>query len=98
MVLRLLFLCIAAGAVRIDLPARGSRCVGDNIAEDAMGKFTFNPNKKKKVKYPIDEWGADFQSEHERYLVEKKFKKPARYFAGQRPAESSDYECRMYLV
>lgn len=41
MVLRLLFLCIAAGAVRIDLPARGSRCVGDNIAEDAMGKFTF---------------------------------------------------------
>ncbi|GIR13178.1 MAG: asparagine--tRNA ligase [Cryomorphaceae bacterium] len=34
------------------------------------------PNKKKKFKYPIDEWGADFQSEHERYLVEKKFKKP----------------------
>jgi asparaginyl-tRNA synthetase len=24
----------------------------------------------------IEEWGADFQSEHERYLVEKKFKKP----------------------
>ena len=34
------------------------------------------PNKKKKFKYPIEEWGADFQSEHERYLVEKKFKKP----------------------
>ena len=34
------------------------------------------PNKKKKFQYLIEEWGADFQSEHERYLVEKKFKKP----------------------
>ncbi len=34
------------------------------------------PNKKKKFNYLINEWGADFQSEHERYLVEKKFKKP----------------------
>ena len=34
------------------------------------------PNKKKKFKFPINEWGADFQSEHERYLVEKHFKKP----------------------
>lgn len=31
------------------------------------------PNKKKKFKYPINEWGADLQSEHERYLVEKHF-------------------------
>lgn len=34
------------------------------------------PNKKKKFKYPITEWGVDLQSEHERYLVEKHFKKP----------------------
>ncbi|MEP2023345.1 MAG: asparagine--tRNA ligase [Reichenbachiella sp.] len=34
------------------------------------------PNKKKKFKYVIDAWGADLQSEHERYLVEKHFKKP----------------------
>ena len=34
------------------------------------------PNKKKKFKYLIDAFGADLQSEHERYLVEKKFKKP----------------------
>lgn len=34
------------------------------------------PNKKKKFSYLIDEWGADLQSEHERYLVEKHFKKP----------------------
>ncbi|WP_158825242.1 asparagine--tRNA ligase [Mucilaginibacter lacusdianchii] len=34
------------------------------------------PNKKKKFQYPIEGWGADLQSEHERYLVEKHFKKP----------------------
>ena len=34
------------------------------------------PNKKKKFKYLIEEWGTDFQSEHERFLVENKFKKP----------------------
>lgn len=33
-------------------------------------------NKKKKFKYLIDDFGVDLQSEHERYLVEKKFKKP----------------------
>lgn len=35
-----------------------------------------NHNKKKKFNYIIDGWGADLQSEHERYLVEKHFKKP----------------------
>ena len=35
-----------------------------------------NPNKKKKFQYLIDQWGTDLQSEHERYLVEKHFKKP----------------------
>jgi len=34
------------------------------------------PNKKKKFNYLIDKWGIDFQSEHERYLVEKHFNKP----------------------
>jgi len=34
------------------------------------------PNKKKKFKYRIEEWGADLQSEHERFLVEKHFKAP----------------------
>lgn len=33
------------------------------------------PYKKKKFKYPV-EWGIDLQSEHERWLVEKHFKKP----------------------
>ena len=35
-----------------------------------------NANKKKKFKFLIDKWGVDLQSEHERYLVEKHFKKP----------------------
>lgn len=37
-------------------------------------------NQKKKFNYPIDEWGVDLQSEHERYLVEKHFKKPVIVF------------------
>ena len=35
-----------------------------------------NHNKKKKFEYPIDKWGSDLQSEHERFLVEKHFKAP----------------------
>ena len=38
------------------------------------------PNKKKKFKYIIKEWGADLQSEHERFLVEKHFKCPVILF------------------
>ncbi|QHS54680.1 asparagine--tRNA ligase [Mucilaginibacter sp. 14171R-50] len=34
------------------------------------------PNKKKKFQYLVEGWGTDLQSEHERYLVEKHFKKP----------------------
>lgn len=35
-----------------------------------------NHNKKGKFSYPIEAWGADLQSEHERYLVERHFKRP----------------------
>ncbi|KXO00459.1 asparaginyl-tRNA synthetase [Aequorivita aquimaris] len=38
------------------------------------------PNQKKKFKYIIEEWGADLQSEHERFLVEKHFKSPVILF------------------
>lgn len=38
------------------------------------------PNKKKQFKYIIDEWGADLQSEHERFLVEKHFECPVILF------------------
>ena len=38
------------------------------------------PNKKKKFKFPVNEWGFDLQSEHERYLVEKHFNCPVILF------------------
>lgn len=38
------------------------------------------PNKKKKFKYIIKDWGTDLQSEHERFLVEKHFKCPVILF------------------
>ena len=34
------------------------------------------PNKKGKFQYPVEGFGTDLQSEHERYLVEKHFQKP----------------------
>ena len=37
------------------------------------------PNKKKKFKFPVN-WGVDLHSEHEKYLVEKHFKKPVVIF------------------
>lgn len=39
-----------------------------------------NYNKKGKFEFPIEEWGADLQSEHERYLVEKHFESPVVLF------------------
>ena len=33
-------------------------------------------NKKGRFQFPVEEWGTDLQSEHERYLVEKHYRKP----------------------
>jgi asparaginyl-tRNA synthetase len=56
-----------------------------SVTEDAFVRLTYTeaidllrqskPFKKKKFKYPV-EWGVDLQSEHERWLVEKKFNCP----------------------
>ena len=56
------------------------------VAENEFKRVTYTeaidilrnskPNKKKKFEFIIDEWGADLQSEHERYLVEKHFNCP----------------------
>ena len=51
------------------------------------------PNKKGKFKYPIDEWGIDFQSEHERFLVEKHFKSPVVVY--DYPAKIKAFYMRM---
>ena len=56
------------------------------VVENDFERLTYNeaieilrnskPNKKKKFQYPVEGFGTDLQSEHERYLVEKHFKKP----------------------
>ena len=51
------------------------------------------PNKKKKFKYPVSEWGIDFQSEHERFLVEKHFKSPVVVY--DYPAKIKAFYMRM---
>ena len=51
------------------------------------------PNKKKKFKYPVNEWGVDLQSEHERFLVEKYFKKPVIIY--DYPAKIKAFYMRM---
>jgi len=51
------------------------------------------PNKKKKFQYIINEWGADLQSEHERFLVEKHFKSPVILF--DYPANIKAFYMRM---
>lgn len=50
-------------------------------------------NKKNKFQYPIDGWGVDLQSEHERYLVEKHFKSPVILF--DYPAEIKAFYMRL---
>ena len=51
------------------------------------------PNQKKKFKYLINEWGADLQSEHERFLVEKHFKCPVILF--DYPADIKSFYMRL---
>lgn len=56
------------------------------VAENEFQRLTYteaidilrnsNHNKKKKFQFLVERWGVDLQSEHERYLVEKHFKKP----------------------
>jgi len=51
------------------------------------------PNKKKKFDYLVEEWGADLQSEHERYLVEKHFDAPVILY--DYPAKIKAFYMRM---
>lgn len=53
----------------------------DNVVNSEFGRITYTEAVKllqgsgEKFEYPV-EWGADLQTEHERYLAEKVFKKP----------------------
>ncbi|MES2836101.1 MAG: asparagine--tRNA ligase [Bacteroidota bacterium] len=65
----------------LDLEAKLKFCLENNFERLTYTEAieilkNSNPNKKKQFKYLIEGWGADLQSEHERYLVEKHFKKP----------------------
>ena len=81
-----------------DLKFLESRLLEDNFkrvsyteAIDILRDST--PNKKKKFNYIINEWGADLQSEHERYLVEKHFKCPVIVY--DYPANIKSFYMRM---
>ncbi|CAM3586283.1 asparagine--tRNA ligase [Elizabethkingia occulta] len=50
-------------------------------------------NKKGKFVYPVEKWGTDLQSEHERYLVEKHFECPVVLF--DYPAEIKAFYMRL---
>ena len=55
-------------------------CLSDNFerltyTEAINVLVNSKPAKKKQFQFPV-EWGIDLQSEHERYLVEKHYKKP----------------------
>jgi asparaginyl-tRNA synthetase len=65
----------------LDLIAKLNFCLENNFERitytEAINILkSSKPNQKKQFKYLIEDWGADLQSEHERYLVEKHFKKP----------------------
>ena len=51
------------------------------------------PNKKKKFNFIVDEWGTDFQSEHERFLVEKEFNCPVVIY--NYPADIKSFYMRL---
>lgn len=58
----------------------------DFVIENDFARITYGeaihilrdsqPNRKKKFEFPINGWGDDLQSEHERHLVERHFKSP----------------------
>ncbi len=53
----------------------------DNVVTSKFGRITYTEaielleKSKQKFEYPV-EWGCDLQTEHERYITEKVFKKP----------------------
>ncbi len=72
------------------------------VAENDFERITYTeavrtlknskPYKKGKFEYPV-EWGEELQSEHERYLVEKKYKKPV--IVRDYPAKAKAFYMRM---
>jgi asparaginyl-tRNA synthetase len=81
-----------------DLLAKLNFCLDNDFERltytDAVGILrNSKPNQKKQFKYLIEGWGSDLQSEHERYLVEKHFKKPV--ILTDYPAEIKSFYMRL---
>lgn len=69
-----------------------------NVVESEFGKITYTEAidilKKSKEKFEYDvQWGIDLQTEHERYLTEKVFKKPL--FVTNYPKDIKAFYMRM---
>lgn len=82
----------------LDLLAKLKFCLENNFerityTEAIQILRNSKPNQKKQFKYLIDKWGADLQSEHERFLVEKHFKKPV--ILTDYPAEIKSFYMRL---
>lgn len=82
----------------LDLVAKLRLCLDNNFERitytDAIDiLYRSKPNQKKQFKYPIEGWGTDLQSEHERFLVEKHFKKPV--VITDYPADIKSFYMRM---
>ncbi|WP_411274689.1 asparagine--tRNA ligase [Daejeonella sp.] len=82
----------------MDLLAKLNFCLDNDFERltytEAIGILrNSKPNQKKQFKYIIDGWGSDLQSEHERYLVEKHFKKPV--ILTDYPAEIKSFYMRL---
>lgn len=82
----------------LDLLAKLNFCLENNFERltytEAINVLkNSKPNQKKQFKYLIEGWGSDLQSEHERYLVEKHFKKPV--ILTDYPAEIKSFYMRL---
>lgn len=70
-----------------------------NIVENDFAHVTYTEaieilkNADVKFDYPVDKWGVDLQTEHERYLTEQVFKRPV--FVTDYPAEIKSFYMRM---
>jgi asparaginyl-tRNA synthetase len=70
----------------------------DNVVNSEFERITYTKaidilkKSKEKFKYPV-KWGIDLQSEHERYITEKVFKKPV--FVTDYPAKIKAFYMRL---
>ena len=72
-------LLVSSIADALHLEFKRIQFTNDLLPADITGVSIYD-QEKKKFQFPINEWGVDLQSEHERFLVEKHFKCPVILF------------------